>query len=51
MHSAQSHAFFLGVCQGRYFEIESGGTFCEIHTVMLISQDYVIKPTTLNIKS
>ena len=34
----------------RYFEIESGDTFCKIHTVMFISHDYVIVPTTLNIK-
>ena len=49
MHSAQSCALFLGG-KIRYFEIESGGTFCKIHTVMFIFHDYVIVPTTLNIK-
>ena len=34
----------------RYFEIESGGTFCKMHSVAFISHDRVIVPTTLNIK-
>ena len=58
MHSAQNRALFLGglgACPRqslkiRYFEIESGGTFCKIHTVMFISHDYASVPTTLNIK-
>ena len=58
MHSAQSRAFFLGglgacprkIVKIRYFEIESGGTFCKIHTVTFITHDYVIIPTTSNIK-
>ena len=58
MHSAQSRALFLGgrghaprkILKIRYFEIESDGTFCKIHRVMFISHDYVIIPTTLNIK-
>ena len=58
MHSVQRRALFLGVwghdhrkiLKIRHFEIESGGTFCKIHTVTFISHDYVIVPTTLNIK-
>jgi len=51
MHCAQSYALFLGkILKIRYFEIESGGTFCKVHTVMFISHGYVILPTTLNIK-
>ena len=50
MHSAQSCALFLrglGACpqenlKNRYFEIEYGGIFCKIHTVMFISHDYVV---------
>jgi len=34
----------------KYFAIESGGTFYKMHIVTLISHDYVIVPTTLNIK-
>jgi len=56
MHSAQSCALFLGarghvprkILKIRYFEIESGGTFCKIHIVTFISLDYVIVPTALN---
>jgi len=45
MYSAQSRA--LENIKNLYFKIESGGTFCKIHTVMFISHDHVII-TTLN---
>ena len=56
MYSVQSCALFLGGLgarpqkKNRYFEMESGGTFCKTHTVTFIFHDYVIVPTTLNIK-
>jgi len=58
MCSTQSRVLLLGglgACPQenlkiRYSEIESGGTFCKIHTVTFIYHDYVIVPTKLNIK-
>jgi len=50
MHSVQSRAVFLGglktcprkILKVRYFEIESGSTFCKIHHSSAALQD---KPT------
>ena len=54
MHSTQSRALFLRglarkILKVSYFEIESGGTFCKVHTVMSIFHDNVIVPTALHV--